>query len=151
VPTVAPLLEPQVHGAIAELKRLQPDSMSVVLRPDEKTEVHLHLQLVDGAVEVEAHLQRGDPGALGAEWVQLQQNLSTQGVRLSSLQENSPSQGSLPGGGLPQGGQRDKAPEPEGAPTHRAGVSSPSRPAGPPARPSSPPPAGPGRAWETWA
>jgi hypothetical protein len=82
-------LEHEILTRVAELRRLRPDSMSMLLRPDPQTEVHLHLQLQDGVVEIEAKLQRGVWGLLSPQWEQLQQNLSGQGVRLSALSETS--------------------------------------------------------------
>lgn len=79
-------LEQKILGVIAEVKRLKPDSMSVVLKPDGDTELHLQLRIDGGRVDVEARVQRGDSAALGGHWAQLQQNLASQGVRLGDLQ-----------------------------------------------------------------
>lgn len=79
-------LETRLTNIVAELKRLKPDSMSVLLKPDGQTELHLHLQINDGRVDVEARIQRGDAAALGAQWAQLQHHLSAQGIRLGALQ-----------------------------------------------------------------
>jgi hypothetical protein len=82
-------LEHEILTRVAELRRLRPDSMSMLLRPDAQTEVHLHLQLQGGVVEIEAKLQRGEWSVLGAQWEHLQQSLSGQGIRLSALIETS--------------------------------------------------------------
>ncbi len=72
---------------VAQFKRFNSESMAVVLKPDANTEIFLHLVTTNGRVEIQARFERGDFTALNGQWAQLQQALSQQGVRLSSLQE----------------------------------------------------------------
>ena len=78
---------------VAQFKRFNSESMAVVLKPDANTEIFLHLVTTNGRVDIQARFERGDFAALNGQWAQLQQALSQQGVRLSSLQEgfNQPS------------------------------------------------------------
>ena len=78
---------------VAQFKRFNSESMAVVLKPDANTEIFLHMVTTNGRVEIQARFERGDFTALNGHWAQLQQTLSQQGVRLSSLQEgfNQPS------------------------------------------------------------
>lgn len=64
------------------------DSMAVVLRPDENTELFVHLTHRNGQVEATVRCERGDTAQLGALWSQLQETLSQQKVRLAPLQES---------------------------------------------------------------
>jgi hypothetical protein len=94
-------IEQTILHSVVELKRLSSESMSVVLRPDHQTELHLTLAVNQGRVEVEARLSRGDMAHLQAEWGILQQNLAQQGIRLQPLAQSQefPQQGEgNPGG-----------------------------------------------------
>jgi hypothetical protein len=73
-----------LHSAV-RFRSIRAESMSVVLRPDGQTELTLQLTLHQGRIEVEARVQRGDWTTLQAQWAQLQQTLSQQGVRLNAL------------------------------------------------------------------
>jgi hypothetical protein len=104
-PVVAEFTQ-RIRACVVELKRLQTDALSVVLRPDAQTEVQLDLTLRGDGVEVAARLQRGDGDRLAAPWAQLQQALAGQGIRLGALQE-SPSAAPGDGRGPPgEGGAR---------------------------------------------
>jgi hypothetical protein len=81
------LLHGQIAGEAAELRRLGADSVALLVRPDDGTEVLLHLKVREGLVEVRAQVERGDPGALAGRWAELQQALSAQGIRLARLEE----------------------------------------------------------------
>jgi hypothetical protein len=148
VPKVDPV-EHRIANVVAEMKRLKPDSMTVLLKPDAQTELHLQLQMHDGRVDIEARVQRGDFAALNGQWAQLQQNLASQGIRLGGLQPTQAphASDSDSGGGLGQqpGGQpsqRDLS-----GPQHEPGSPRPattvgkSKPANNPSR----------RSWESWA
>lgn len=87
----------EVSRQAVELKQLGADSLAVVLKPDAKTEVFLHLTQRDGVVEVFARFERGDFDALNAHWSQMQQALSSQGIRLGQLQESASSERMTPG------------------------------------------------------
>jgi hypothetical protein len=81
----------QISASALELKGVNANSMSVVLRPDAHTEVSLELRMNQGLVDVSAEVKRGDLAGLSAHWNELQQSLSSQGVRLGALGETSPS------------------------------------------------------------
>jgi hypothetical protein len=146
-------IESRMTNVVAELKRLKPDTMSVMLRPDGRTELHLHLQVTEGRVQIEARVQRGDPATLAAQWGQLQQSLSAQGIRLSSLQPMPTPMPSMPdwtGGASQQQQHREhqEAPVPK--------FEAPADPAGAPSaatvadkvKPRRSPTT---RSWESWA
>lgn len=80
------LLQARIINLLAEVKRLNPDTLSVRLHPDADTALHLHLRLQQGQVGVEARLERGDFDLWQARWPELQQRLATQGIQLSDLQ-----------------------------------------------------------------
>jgi hypothetical protein len=92
-------LHVDIARAVVELKRLRTDSMSVVLRPDAHTELQLQLQVHPHGVEIEAQYRRGDLDHLQAHWLQLQQSLSPQGIRLGPLLDTSAEQGNSSGRG----------------------------------------------------
>ncbi|MFO1497088.1 MAG: hypothetical protein U1G07_01600 [Verrucomicrobiota bacterium] len=73
-------IETEVKLVSAKAERL-----SVVLKPDNQTEILLQLRWHDGQVEAHARCERGNFDALNAEWGQLQQALSSSGVRLAPL------------------------------------------------------------------
>jgi hypothetical protein len=86
-------------SATATSKRINAESMAVVLKPDSQTEIFLHLATRNGQIEIQARFERGDFAGLSGHWAQLQQTLAQQGVRLSHLQENfnqTPSNGGQP-------------------------------------------------------
>jgi hypothetical protein len=74
-----------IENAALGLRRMDASSLSLVLTPDNNTQLALHVELHQGRLEVRAVLERGDFAALGAEWSQLQNRLAEQGVRLSPL------------------------------------------------------------------
>ncbi len=69
-----------------DIRRTKTDAMEVVLKPNAQTELSLRLSLQHGLVEVAAEFKRGDMTSLNAHWEQLQQSLSSQGIRLGALQ-----------------------------------------------------------------
>ena len=96
-----------VENATAGLKRIEGNSVAVEIRPDENTQLALHVKLHQGRFEVQAVLERGDFAAFSAEWPQLQNRLAEQGVRLASLvasAENS----HLSSGGRPSSEERGR-------------------------------------------
>jgi hypothetical protein len=101
-------LEAQLRERVVEFRDRRADALSVVLRPEPGTELHLQLQLRDNRVEVIATCARGDAAGLQTHWHQLQQSLAGQGVRLAGLET-----------GLGQGApRRDPAPPaPDSAPS----------------------------------
>ncbi len=67
------------------VKTVRPDSLSVVLKPDRDTEIFMRVTIEDGRMHAYARCDRGDIGALNAEWGSLQKSLASQGVELSDL------------------------------------------------------------------
>lgn len=102
----------QMRERILEFRERRADALSVVLRPDTGTELHLQLRLRGDQVEVLAHCLRGDSSVLKSQWHQLQQSLASQGVRLAGLET---------GAGDPR---RQPAPQPP-PPAEPAGVPAP--------------------------
>ena len=68
------------------LKTSGPGKLDVVLRPDGQTELHLHVEKVNGQILVQARCDRGDFSRLEANWAAVQHTLANQGVRVESLQ-----------------------------------------------------------------
>jgi hypothetical protein len=87
VPAATPL-DTEIHSRVLEFRRSNADSMAVVLRPDANTEIHLSLRLIGGQVDVSAHWTRGDASLLQAQWSQMQESLSGQGIRLAAIPES---------------------------------------------------------------
>lgn len=81
-----PALIDQVASAIdrslTQLRHSDSDSLSVVLRPDSHTELHLRIKVQDGAVHAELQVERGDSALLAPHWEDLDRRLADQGVRL---------------------------------------------------------------------
>jgi flagellar hook-length control protein FliK len=69
------------------VRRLRPDSLSVVIKPDSQTEIFVRLEMRDGRLEAAARCDRGDYQFLSAHWPELRQSLQHQGVRLQDLQQ----------------------------------------------------------------
>jgi hypothetical protein len=82
-------VEGQIRTQAVEFKRIGADSMSVVLKPDAQTELHMQLRMEQGQVHVVVECKRGDAAALNGGWGQLQQSLAGQGIRVSELQNSS--------------------------------------------------------------
>lgn len=82
---------------VVHLKQTDVQSLSAVVRPDNQTELLLHVKNQAGQIEVQAQFQRGDASALQANWAQLQEQLSKQGIKLAPL--DTASNGSLGTGG----------------------------------------------------
>ena len=72
---------------VAIVRRLQPDSLAVVVKPDSKTEIFVRLELKDGRLEASARCDRGDFQLLNSHWPDLRRCLQQQGVRLQDLQQ----------------------------------------------------------------
>jgi hypothetical protein len=72
---------------VAIMRRLRPDSLAVVLRPDPQTEIFLRLTAHRGLIEVSAQCERGDFEVLNLLWPQLQARLRLQGVKLLDLSQ----------------------------------------------------------------
>lgn len=61
------------------------ESLQVTIKPDSNLHLALNIQFRDGAIEVNAQLQRGDHELLSRHWGDLQQQLEGRGIRLNSL------------------------------------------------------------------
>ena len=68
------------------LRETGSDSLSVVVKPGDGTQISLQLQMREGVVSAQASLHRGDFELLSRHWPELQQRLQAQGIQLSSLQ-----------------------------------------------------------------
>ena len=69
------------------------DSLSMVVRPDEKTELRIDLRLNDGQVEAQVFLNHGDRESFAGQWSDLQDRLQQHGIRLSPLEDRAASVG----------------------------------------------------------
>ncbi|MEY2410417.1 MAG: hypothetical protein QOF48_3087 [Verrucomicrobiota bacterium] len=133
-----------------ELRQSRSESMMVVLRPDSQTAIHLQLLGTNGTVDVQAQLERGNFGALSAQWNELRQTLADQGIHLGDLRDNGAL--SLMGGensdGFPQPDREPHPPELGTFGEPFVSLRSPpskSRTAPAPASNAA------GRSWESWA
>lgn len=70
-------------------RRHASDSMSVILRPDEGTELFVHFTQRNGIVQATIRCERGDFHQLNALWLELQSSLAEQKISLGPLQEAS--------------------------------------------------------------
>ncbi len=72
----------QVINHATELRQLNLNSLTAVLKPDANTEILLRLEQRGGAVEIQARFERGDFQNFNPHWEELQRSLAGQGVRL---------------------------------------------------------------------
>jgi hypothetical protein len=141
-----------------ELKKVSLAAMSVVLRPDSQTELHVDLSRHGNAVDVYVQCAQGDVQHLKANWAPMQESLARQGIVLAPLNSVPPAtshgSSSLPGAldsfrqdAQEQNLARHRAP-PQPEDGQETLVPSPSKPAenrrSKPTRLSS-------RRWESWA
>lgn len=143
----------EITQRAVELKRLDLDSMTVVLRPDSHTELSLQLSRRDGVVEIKAQCERGDWGNLGAHWEELQKSLEAKGIRLGQLETANPGAGESSGGGAGafergRAGREKLSPAAEETFYHSRGSRA---PASALQQPVVRPRAACARSWETWA
>jgi hypothetical protein len=73
----------------AIMRRLRPDSLAVVLRPDPGTEIFLRLTARDNRIEASARYERGNYDVLAASWSALQRRLGAFGICLLELSKSS--------------------------------------------------------------
>jgi hypothetical protein len=108
-----------ISREVRMFKRAGDDLVEVVLTPDAKTQISLRLQWREGQVEVQARCDLGDHHALNQHWTQLQASMAQHGVRLSHLNERTPTGFteffSNPGFSQHSGGERRSAAHPHGA------------------------------------
>lgn len=84
-PVRAGHLTEMILNEVQVFRQAKSDYVEVLLKPDHHTEIYLQFRLRNGEVEASARCQQGDIHALSAQWPQLQQTLSHQGVRLTDL------------------------------------------------------------------
>lgn len=148
-------LQLRITHAVQELRGSQGESMSVVIRPDPRTLLQLNLSMQDGHVAVEARMQRGDFREMSAQWGQLQQSLSLQGIRLNALENGDLGQASPPPAWGHQFGARDHAqqdrPEPGEQETSTNPHSKPAQKSATLAAHGARHPSARRDAWESWA
>ena len=82
-------LTQMISEEVRVFRQAKSDGLEVVLKPDHHTEIALEFRIHQGQLEACARCQQGDFHALHAEWPQLQQALSQQGVRLLDLNPSS--------------------------------------------------------------
>jgi hypothetical protein len=83
------IMEVVLHGIsdqILEFKKLGADSMAVLLKPDDKTEIYLSVKSQSGHTEVSARLNAGDADLLNEHWGEIKSALAKQGITLSDLE-----------------------------------------------------------------
>lgn len=85
------MLRNEILTRVVEFGQDNPTSMTVVLRPDQGTELTVHLKSNDGRIEVQVRLEKGNDQAYRASWETLQQSLSQRGVSLANLESATPS------------------------------------------------------------
>jgi hypothetical protein len=140
----------QISQRAVELKSLNQDSMTVVLRPDQHTELSLQLHRREGGIEVRAHFERGNYENLNAHWAELQSSLAPKGIRLGGLACATPESGTSTGGqtgAFERGHGQAMPPEPVilFEPHGRRATTAPAKPSRLVVLPPRP------RSWETWA
>jgi hypothetical protein len=112
-PAAAPaarLFEGLIQEA-AIVRRLHPDSLTVVLKPDSETEIFVRLETRDGRLEASARCDRGDYQQLNAHWSELRRCLQQQGIHLLDLQQRPEGMSYSPSGAWSQARQQDRRPE----------------------------------------
>ena len=76
----------EIGGHVQLLRTTGHDRLEVVVRPDGRTELHLQISRTEGLIHVQVRCDRGDYGALEAQWSTVQSALAAQGIRLENLQ-----------------------------------------------------------------
>lgn len=107
------ILETVLHGVsdqVLEFKRLGADSMAVLLKPDDKTEIYLNVSSQSGHVEVSARLNTGDADLLNSHWGEIKSSLAKQGIALSDLDSDDARHHY---GSTSSGGRQDQSPDPQ--------------------------------------
>ena len=143
----SPLEQKILHGVL-EMKLIGTDAMSMIVRPDGQTEVHLFLAMTHGQVSVEAKVSTVDLANLQGQWSDLQQSLAQQGVHLKPLAEMASQteggQGGANTDGSPKFSQQDSDESNGRAPVFKEESTLPQFQ-------FFPKPAGIRRFWESWA
>jgi hypothetical protein len=87
-----------VENAIAGFQRAAGGAVSMVLSPDQNTQLLLHVKMQQGHLQAQVVVQRGDFTTLRGDWGQLQGKLAGQGVRLAPLASSSGNSPTFTGG-----------------------------------------------------
>ncbi len=74
-----------IRAEVVIMRRVQPDMLSVVLRPDSGTEIVVQMTNTNGEVHAHIRCERGDFDGLNAQWGDLQRSMAAQGVKLEPL------------------------------------------------------------------
>ncbi len=82
---LASKLAVSVLDHVLAFRRFGARDVDVSLRPDNDTQIALHMSLRNGQVEVVARLERGQFDQVQRHWGELQQSLSQQGIRVGQL------------------------------------------------------------------
>jgi hypothetical protein len=78
-----------IHTEAAVFRQVRPGNLTAVIRPDDQTEIRIHLRMDRGQVEAQASCEHGNLAALTAGWSELQTTLREHGVTLLPLAEAS--------------------------------------------------------------
>jgi hypothetical protein len=79
----------EIQEMAVELLHFKADSMSVLIRPDAETALHLRLMVIAGRVYAEARLQSGDGAWLQSSWGDLQRVLADHNIVIEPLKYSS--------------------------------------------------------------
>ena len=74
-----------IRAEVVMMRRMQPDMLSVVLRPDSGTEIVVQMTNTNGEVHAHIRCERGDFDGLNAQWGDLERSMAAQGVKLAPL------------------------------------------------------------------
>jgi hypothetical protein len=75
---------------VIQVKLLRADALSVVLTPDQATQLFIDVRQHEGQTHVYARCERGDATLLGTQWESLRTLLAEHGMRLAPLNEAPP-------------------------------------------------------------
>jgi hypothetical protein len=80
-------VERMIAREVVMVRQSGAEALSVSLKVDARTSLFLQLTNHHGQIEASVRCERGDAGALGAHWGQLQESLARQNVQLSPLED----------------------------------------------------------------
>lgn len=161
---LAARLERAIMREVVSVRQLNADSMTVVLRPDPRSEIVLNLRQHQGQIEASARCESASFHVLNRDWAGLQESLAQMNVRLLPLErspapaapQNNPA-ADHPGGSGDSNHMADRSPRqhdlPERGTEHGRGDNPGNeRKPSPPVRPQTGRSArNPAAGWETWA
>jgi hypothetical protein len=82
-------VERMITREVVMVRQSGAQALSVSLKVDARTSLFLQLTSHHGQIEASVRCERGDAGALGAHWGQLQESLARQNVQLLPLEDKS--------------------------------------------------------------